>query len=82
MPLPDWRLDEYVLSDQMGCYWSSLAATGDVNGRGCAGVPGLIEWAENTGPEGDYDIVLDSHLAMEEGLYRGSCDFWDQIGYN
>ena len=64
----------------MGCYWSNLAASGDVNGRVCAG--GMITWDENTGPAADYNIVLDRELAIEAGLYRDGCDFWDQVGYN
>ena len=74
-----WQPEDYVLSKQMGCYWSSMADHGNPNLSGC---PDVIEWPENTGADGDYNIVLDFVLRTETGLSETQCDFWDTIGYN
>ena len=63
-------------------YWASLAASHDVNALPCPAVPDMIEWLQTTGPDGDYNIVLDSVLRMETGLSLANCNFWDRVGYN
>jgi carboxylesterase type B len=75
----DWQAADFTLSKQMGCYWSSMAIHGDPNLSGCDNV---IEWPENTGPAGDYNIALDFVLRTQAGLSETQCDFWDTVGYN
>jgi carboxylesterase type B len=76
---PYWNATDITLSNQMGCYWSSMAIHGDPNLSACDNV---IEWPENTGMNGDFNIAFDSELRTETGLSEAQCDFWDSIGYN
>ena len=53
-----------------------MAANGNPNDSGCTG---LINWPENTGPGGDWNIALDWVLRAEQDLSQTQCDFWDSI---
>jgi carboxylesterase type B len=78
-PNPTWTNEDFVLSWQMGCFWSSMAKAGNPNESGCADI---IEWPANTGSAGDFNVVLDAPLRIDAHLSSPQCDFWDTIGYN
>ncbi len=75
----DWKPADFTLSQQMGCYWASMARYGNPNQSGCAN---MIQWPENTGVNSDFNIVFDFGLRIESGLSQAQCDFWDTVGYD
>lgn len=66
--------DEHSLAANMGSYWTSFAATGDVNAK--PSVPGLPKWAPYSNAT-DNNQVLGLDITTNTGLKSAACDFWD-----
>lgn len=64
--------EELGLAQQVAEYWTTLAATGDPNGRG------LPKWPRYESAK-DPELALDLQPKVEEGRRSARCKFWSDV---
>eukprot|EP01064_Diplonema_japonicum_P015427 TRINITY_DN23150_c0_g1_i1.p1 TRINITY_DN23150_c0_g1~~TRINITY_DN23150_c0_g1_i1.p1 ORF type:complete len:547 (+),score=150.35 TRINITY_DN23150_c0_g1_i1:47-1687(+) len=77
----NWTTSDYVLSDKMSGFWTSLPKDGYPN------CPSCVSWEpytynEDTKTGTDNHMDLTTPISMKTNLYTDACDMWDKLGYN